>query len=68
MCKFSSSTGSTSSFQQPSLSSPLPGLPAPKYATYKEENQVTHVTTLPSGLRVASENRFGQFCTVGGKT
>lgn len=66
VCKFSSSTGSSSSsFQQPSLSTPLPGLPAPKYATYKEEHQVTHVTTLPNGLRVASENRFGQFCTVG---
>ena len=29
-------------------------------------NYDTHVTTLDSGLRVASEKLFGEFCTVGG--
>lgn len=50
---------------QTPLSEPLPGLPKPIYATLKEEHHSTQVTTLPNGLRVASENRFGQFCTVG---
>ena len=51
---------------QPPLSDPYPGLPAPVYASLKEEYHTTQVTTLSNGLRVASENRFGQFCTVGG--
>jgi processing peptidase subunit alpha len=45
----------------------LPGLPTPVYATLKDEHHITQVTTLKNGLQVASENRFGQFCTVGGK-
>ena len=52
---------------QPPLSDPYPGLPAPVYASLKDEYHTTQVTTLSNGLRVASENRFGQFCTVGGK-
>lgn len=43
------------------------GLPKPIYANYREENQITQVTTLSNGLRVASENRFGEFCTIGGR-
>lgn len=35
------------------------------YAVAKPEHNQTQVTTLSNGLRVASENRFGQFCTVG---
>ncbi|XP_063224768.1 mitochondrial-processing peptidase subunit alpha [Bacillus rossius redtenbacheri] len=50
---------------QPALSEPLPGLPPPVFATSKEEHHTTQVTTLPNGLRVASEKRFGQFCTIG---
>ncbi|PSN38074.1 Mitochondrial-processing peptidase subunit alpha [Blattella germanica] len=53
------------SSSQPPLSDPYPGLPAPVYASLKEEYHTTQVTTLSNGLRVASENRFGQFCTVG---
>lgn len=49
------------------MATPLTDLPLAKYASYKEENQTTQITVLPSGVRVASENRFGQFCTVGGK-
>lgn len=36
-----------------------------QYATIRPEQEETRVTTLSNGLRVASENRFGQFCTVG---
>ncbi|KAL1131730.1 hypothetical protein AAG570_011343, partial [Ranatra chinensis] len=54
-----------SSFEQPPLSEPLPGLTVPVYASHKYGEELTRVTTLPNGLRVASENRFGQFCTIG---
>ncbi|KAG8518639.1 Mitochondrial-processing peptidase subunit alpha, partial [Galemys pyrenaicus] len=48
------------------LSSPLPGLPKPVFATVDgQEKFETKVTTLENGLRVASQNKFGQFCTVG---
>ncbi|XP_054008152.1 mitochondrial-processing peptidase subunit alpha [Hylaeus anthracinus] len=49
----------------PSLTQPIPNLPKAVYATAKDEHHTTKVTVLPNGLRVASENRFGQFCTVG---
>lgn len=49
----------------PPLTEPVPGLPKPIYANILKERNETHVTTLPNGLRVASEKRFGQFCTVG---
>lgn len=58
---------SKNSFTQPSLTQPLPGVPTPIFSTLREEYETTKVTTLSNGLRVASENRFGQFCTVGGK-
>ena len=51
----------------PPLTQPVPNLPKAVYATAKEEHQVTKITVLSNGLKVASENRFGQFCTVGGK-
>ncbi|XP_076183131.1 mitochondrial-processing peptidase subunit alpha isoform X2 [Ptiloglossa arizonensis] len=49
----------------PPLTKPIPNLPKAVYATAKDEYQTTKVTVLSNGLRVASENRFGQFCTVG---
>uniref|UniRef100_A0A1Y1LEA8 Mitochondrial-processing peptidase subunit alpha n=1 Tax=Photinus pyralis TaxID=7054 RepID=A0A1Y1LEA8_PHOPY len=49
----------------PSMDQPVPGLPTPIYATLKEEHQKTQVTQLSNGIRVASENRFGEFSTVG---
>lgn len=52
----------------PSLTEPIPNLPKAVYATAKDEYQKTKVTVLSNGLRVASENRFGQFCTVGGES
>ncbi|XP_077298628.1 mitochondrial-processing peptidase subunit alpha [Arctopsyche grandis] len=49
----------------PPLTEPMPGLPTPIYSTSKFEGNTTEVTTLSNGLKVASEKRFGQFCTVG---
>lgn len=50
------------------LSSPLPGVPKPVFATVDgQEKFETKVSTLDNGLRVASQNKFGQFCTVGSK-
>lgn len=51
----------------PPLSQPLAGLPSVEYAKSTIGPRETRVTTLPNGLRVASESRFGQFCTIGGK-
>uniref|UniRef100_A0A2M4BJD2 Mitochondrial-processing peptidase subunit alpha n=1 Tax=Anopheles marajoara TaxID=58244 RepID=A0A2M4BJD2_9DIPT len=49
----------------PPLSQPIPDLPPVEYARPGDQNNATQVTRLSNGLRVASENRFGQFCTVG---
>ncbi|XP_014478164.1 PREDICTED: mitochondrial-processing peptidase subunit alpha isoform X1 [Dinoponera quadriceps] len=49
----------------PPLTEPIPNLPKAIYSTAKEEHQTTQITVLPNGLKVASENRFGQFCTIG---
>ena len=51
----------------PPLSQPLPNLPTPVYSTAKREDQETKITTLSNGLKVATEDYFGQFCTIGGK-
>lgn len=51
----------------PPLTQPIPNLPKAVYATAKEEHQTTKITVLSNGLRVATENRFGQFCTIGGE-
>ena len=48
------------------MAEPLPGLSKIIYTVDKGEQFKTHVTTLPNGLRVASEKKMGQFCTVGG--
>lgn len=50
------------------LSKPMPGIAIPKYAKADATFYTTKVTTLDNGLRVASEPKFGQFCTIGGKT
>ncbi|XP_066293779.1 mitochondrial-processing peptidase subunit alpha-like [Branchiostoma lanceolatum] len=47
------------------LSQPLPSLPVPQYATVSNQTYDTKITTLENGLKVTSENKFGQFCTVG---
>lgn len=49
----------------PPLTEAIPNLPKAVYSTAKEEHQTTQITVLPNGLKVASENRFGQFCTIG---
>uniref|UniRef100_M3ZM28 Mitochondrial-processing peptidase subunit alpha n=2 Tax=Xiphophorus maculatus TaxID=8083 RepID=M3ZM28_XIPMA len=49
-----------------SLSTPLPGIPKPVFASVDgQEKCETKITTLENGLKVASQNKFGQFCTVG---
>ncbi|PVD22261.1 hypothetical protein C0Q70_18069 [Pomacea canaliculata] len=48
-----------------SLAQPVTSIPAPKYAAPSDIEHETKVTVLENGLRVASENKFGQFCTVG---
>ncbi|KAK8749038.1 hypothetical protein OTU49_015653 [Cherax quadricarinatus] len=48
-----------------SLSKPVQWLPPPVYATVSSTPSETKVTTLENGLRVASEPKFGNFCTVG---
>lgn len=50
----------------PPLTDPVPGMPLVTYASPERsyENK-TQVTELSNGLRVASEKKFGQFCTVG---
>lgn len=53
----------------PPLNEPLPYLPAPgmvgRADWQNRHDHVTHVTTLENGIRVASEDSFGQFSTVG---
>ncbi|KAH8407496.1 hypothetical protein KR222_003270 [Zaprionus bogoriensis] len=49
----------------PPLTHPLPNLPEAIYAEPLAESATTKVTTLANGLRIASEPRYGQFCTVG---
>jgi hypothetical protein len=39
---------------------------AKQVSSVNVHNYDTHVSTFPSGLRVASEKLFGDFCTVGG--
>lgn len=68
--RVSSDTKSTSAkvektFNQPPLTEPFLDLPQIEYGIIKPRNQITKITRLPNGLRVASEPRFGQFCTVG---
>lgn len=48
------------------LTEPVPWIPVPQYATLPDHEQETQVTVLDNGLRVASQPKFGHFCTVGG--
>lgn len=60
----------TDSWQE-SLDKNLPGIPSPVYIGNSRKGgqtsgtETTKVTTLSNGLRVATEAKFGQFCTVG---
>jgi len=47
------------------LSKPLPGLAPATYVSSSKLAEETQITVLENGIRVASEKRFGQFCTVG---
>ncbi len=50
-----------------SLTESLPNFPQATYVKNeaKESSGKTQITTLSNGLRVATEPKFGQFCTVG---
>lgn len=48
------------------MDQPVPGLPIPIYASLKDDHQSTQITKLSNGLTVASESKFGEYCTVGG--
>merc|ERR1712179_267040 len=56
---------------QEGLDKTLPGIPSANYISKSAstnitpEKETTKVTTLSNGLRVATEAKFGQFCTVG---
>ena len=49
----------------PALNIAVSDLPKPIFASITDDEQITHLTTLSNGIRVASEKRFGEFCTVG---
>ena len=62
--------GPTKNYERPaiaqiSLEDPVPELPRATYVVKPKIEAKTQVTTLSNGLRVASEAKFGQFCTVG---
>lgn len=65
-CKYSSKIENTCSFNQPPLTESLPNLPNVIYSKHKLDNIKTNITKLPSGIRIASEVSYGEFCTVGG--
>lgn len=56
---------SSSNIVTTSLAKPLPGFPNPIFATADTQKHKTQITRLDNGLRVATEKKFGQFCTVG---
>jgi len=59
------SSPSTGALSTP-LSEPLPGIPAAQFvASGRDKKEETKVTVLENGIRVASEEKYGQFCTVG---
>lgn len=56
----------------PPLDQPLSNLPPPpsgvvEHVKWTRDHHETHVTTLENGIKVASEDSFGQFSTVGGQ-
>lgn len=63
---FSSADGG--GFHNVPLSQALPGSPKVVYASVDPRSHDAQVTTLSNGLKVASINKFGEFCTIGGRT
>ena len=60
-------SGGKSAITKVPLSESVSWLPKPIYASASDIVHETKVTTLENGLRVASEPKFGNFCTVGGE-
>ena len=48
------------------LTEPVPWIAKPHFSSVLNQKHETRVTTLENGLRIASEPKFGHFCTVGG--
>ncbi|XP_035212000.1 mitochondrial-processing peptidase subunit alpha-like [Stegodyphus dumicola] len=63
MCHLSQNVGKAA-WRIP-LSKPFPLAPKPIYVTSENLNTETKVETLSNGLRVASQNKFGQSCAIG---
>ena len=66
LCRFCSSSN------VPPLDQPLTKLAPPpsgvvEHVQWTRDHHETHVTTLNNGIKVASEESFGQFSTVGGE-
>ncbi|XP_076036440.1 mitochondrial-processing peptidase subunit alpha [Oratosquilla oratoria] len=58
-------TGDGVSITKVPLSAPVPWMPRPVYAKATPKPFDTQVTVMSNGLRVASEPKYGNFCTVG---
>jgi processing peptidase subunit alpha len=49
------------------MDTPLPGVPVARHVRPEDlPDRETRITTLDNGIKVASEDCFGQYCTVGG--
>lgn len=59
------SSGESSGFHNIPLTQALPGSPKVIYASVDPRSHDAQVTTLSNGLKVASINKFGEFCTIG---
>lgn len=51
--------------QRVPLDVPLPGLPSPSFSDAERITYATEFTKLENGMRVASQNRPGRYCTIG---
>ena len=60
------SSKSLSEEMSTSLSQPLINCPSPAYPDVGSETFHTNITKLSNGLTIASQPKFGTFCTVGG--
>ncbi|CAL8077747.1 unnamed protein product [Calicophoron daubneyi] len=62
---FSENTTKTHSVVKTSLKEPLAGHQSPQCGDSFIEEKGTKITTLPNGLRIASQNKFGVQCALG---
>jgi hypothetical protein len=62
---FGRANSGSEGYDLPPLSKPLENVKKVKHSVISSETYNTKVTRLESGLRVASEKLYGDFCTVG---